>query len=262
MKQQDGSIVTDTIYIDSVAFGGATALNVSIGSSSAPIPTLTTGSSIHTFGADGVLGFMPDSNPAGYSQRVNKTLKGFASSLPPGNQVLTIRLNEGLSSGGVATIGRPAKQPKFSFKTAYSDQWAAAGVKINGQPITSKDVPAATVDTGSPFCYAPLAEADRLFRRAGITKTRTIPWRGSTVLEGIVDCGKGFPISIDFAEAGTVVVPAHSGVYKYPKDGLCVAALRGSPEGDAVVGWPLFRGASVSYDAEEMVIGVSPGRGR
>lgn len=83
----------DTIYLDSILFGGVTALNVAIGSSSLPIPSIS-GGSIHSYGADGVLGFMPDSNPAGYSVRVNQTLKGYASSLPNG-EVLTITLDPG-----------------------------------------------------------------------------------------------------------------------------------------------------------------------
>lgn len=238
--------MTDTIFLDSVTLGGATANNVAVGSSSAPVPSLN-GASIAQFGADGVVGFTADSNPAGYSTRVNKVLKGFAGSLPSGRQVMTVRLAPGLSSGGSVTIGR--KPAGFKIRTAYSDQWAAAGVKLNGMAI-----PTATVDTGSPFVYAPLKVAEQFFQQANL-KTRTVPWRGSTVLEAEVDCARGFPMEISFG-GGVVKVPGTSGVFKDSKTGRCTAALRGSPEGESILGWPLFRAASVSYDAETLEIGV------
>lgn len=107
----------------------------------------------------------------------------------------------------------------------------------------------------------PLSTAEAIFKKAGL-KTRTVPWRGSTVLEGMLDdCERGFSLIIRFDNGtsdGTVFVPGPDGAIKDFKTNECIAAVRGSPEGDTAVGWPLFRGArgGVSYDAAALEIGI------
>ncbi|CAO1623874.1 unnamed protein product [Parajaminaea phylloscopi] len=235
---KDGDQRADRIFLDDITIGGVTAKKTAVGLANIPFMTdINKGLVNQSVVLDGFLSLAPE-NVKGYSIE-DPSLLGFMDTL---SMPVTLKYApEWNANGGQLQI--PGQDPTFWVQSVGEGDGYTVPVNIAGVDLDYVDI-----YTSSFLSRAPESAVRKIFESSGLT-AEDEEESGSLSVVAKVNCSVGHPLTLTFADAGTIHIPGLSNMWKRDdKNGTCYSSLRSSLNAGSWLGYALFRSAYITFD--------------